>query len=79
LPPKFSKWLPSATGLGLGFILPFQYPLSMLIGAVGAWVWERRSKTSAELYIVPVSSGVVAGESVVGVLVAAVNNFMFKI
>jgi len=77
-PPKVSKWLPSATGLGLGFILPFQYPLSMLIGAVGDWVWERRNKASADLYIVPVSSGVVAGESVVGVLVAAVNNFIIK-
>ncbi len=32
--PKAKRYLPSATGLGLGLILPFQYPFSMLLGAI---------------------------------------------
>ena len=74
-PRRIGTWVPSSTGLGLGFILPFQYPLSMLLGAVGAYVWEKRHKASADRLIVPLSSGVVAGESIVGVIVAAINNF----
>lgn len=75
--PKWQKWLPSATGIGLGLILPFQYPLSMLAGAVIAWVWQARSKEGAERYVVPIASGIIAGVSIVGVIVAALNNLLF--
>lgn len=74
--PKVKKWLPSSTGLGLGFILPFNYPLAMLAGAVLAWIWQRRDEKAAEDYLVPVSAGVIAGVSIVGVIVASLNNFV---
>lgn len=76
--PKGKKWWPSATGLGLGFILPFQYPMSMLLGAVIAWVWSYANKDNAEDYLVPVASGVIAGVSIMGVLVAILNNLVFN-
>ena len=72
--PRWRKWLPSATGIGLGFILPFQYPLSFLIGASLHWLWTRRHHASSERYAVAIASGIIAGESIVGVVVAAVNN-----
>ncbi len=75
VPAVARRWLPSATGLGLGFILPFQYPLAMLIGAVGAEVWTRADGKGAEAFSVPVSAGVIAGVSLMGVLVALFNNF----
>ena len=74
--PKHRRWMPSATGLGLGFILPFQYPLSFFIGAMIVVVWRARREQSADRYVIPVSSGFIAGESIVGVVVAAVNNFV---
>ncbi|MDF1562922.1 MAG: OPT/YSL family transporter [Deltaproteobacteria bacterium] len=74
--PKYRDWLPSATGIGLGLILPFQYPLSMLIGAVGAAIWTKRDAEGAENYLVPVAAGVIAGVSIIGVLVAALNNLV---
>ena len=74
--PKAKKWLPSATGLGLGFILPFQYPLAMLVGALMAAMLEKRSPEAAKDYLVPVSAGVIAGVSIVGVIVASINNFV---
>jgi uncharacterized oligopeptide transporter (OPT) family protein len=74
--PKFKSSLPSPTGVGLGLILPFQYPLSMLIGAVAAWVWQNRSPKSAEEYLVPLSAGLIAGISIMGVLAAILNNLL---
>lgn len=74
--PKWKTWIPSATGLGLGLILPFQYPLSMLVGAAAVALWKWRSPQSCEEYMVPVAAGVIAGVSIVGVLVATLNNFV---
>ena len=74
--PKARKWLPSSTGLGLGFILPFQYPASMLVGALLAWAWNKKDPEACESYLVPVSAGVIAGVSIVGVIVASLNNFV---
>ncbi len=75
--PRFRKVLPSATGIGLGLILPFQYPLSMLIGAIIAHVWIRRNKKHSESYLVPVAAGIIAGVSIMGVLVALANTTFF--
>ena len=71
--PKWKKWLPSPTGLGLGLILPFQYPLSMLVGAVIAHIWTKQNPKSAEDYVVPMSAGLIAGVSVLGVIAAILN------
>ncbi len=75
--PKWKKWIPSATGLGLGLILPFQYPFAMLIGALAAWAWARANKDSAEEFVVPVAAGLIAGISIMGVIVALLNNIVF--
>jgi uncharacterized oligopeptide transporter (OPT) family protein len=72
--PKLRKGMPSATGVGLGFILPFFNPLSMLLGALLAWMWARQRRQHAERFTVPVASGVIAGESIVGVIIALLNN-----
>ena len=76
-PKSIKQWMPSATGLGLGLILPFQYPFSMFIGAVIAFAWHRMHDKSAKDYIIPIASGIIAGVSIVGVLVACLNNFVF--
>ena len=76
--PKDKRWIPSATGIGLGLILPFYTSLSFAIGALAAWALRRMSARQADRFIVPVSSGAIAGESIVGVVVAALNNFVLK-
>ena len=47
----------------------------MFVGAVITG-WQRQNAQSAEDYIVPVASGVIAGVSIVGVLVALVNTVL---
>lgn len=74
--PKFKKYLPSAAGLGLGFILPFPDPFMMFVGAVIAAIWTRSEPRSAESYLVPISAGLIAGISIVGVIANILNNLV---
>ncbi len=67
--------LPSATGVGFGLMLPFSTPLSFLVGALVAEGLTKANRTAADRYILPVASGVIAGESILGVVVAALNTF----
>jgi uncharacterized oligopeptide transporter (OPT) family protein len=76
--PKQRRFLPSATGIGLGLILPFYQPLSMFLGAVLAAIASRHKGSRAAELVVPVASGLIAGESIVGVIVAGLNNFVLK-
>jgi OPT family oligopeptide transporter len=68
--PKHRKYIPSAMGIGLSMVIPFWNSLSMFIGGLIALVLERTHKAAAEKYIVPVSSGIIAGESLMGVAIA---------
>lgn len=74
---KMKQFLPSATGIGLGLILPFQYPLSMLIGALAAYVWTKSDKKSSETYVIPIAAGIIAGVSIMGVISALINAKFF--
>lgn len=68
--PRVKRWVPSATGLGLSFILPASNTFTFLVGAVLAelvgWRWPKRAESST----IAVASGLIAGESVMGVAVA---------
>jgi putative OPT family oligopeptide transporter len=68
--PKARPYLPSATGLGLGWVVPFSIPLSFAIGGVLVAVWRRLSRSTEDTYSVPVASGLIAGESMVKALLA---------
>ena len=70
LPSKTRKFMPSATGLGLAFMLPFYNSLAFTLGAVIAWVWSKIHKRTSDLYTIPLASGLVAGESLIAALIA---------
>jgi uncharacterized oligopeptide transporter (OPT) family protein len=65
--PKFKKFIPSATGFGLAFTLSFANSFSMFLGAVIALVLAKKRPVLAERYVIPVSSGVIAGEGLMAV------------
>lgn len=68
--PKAKKFIPSATGLGLAFTINGFNSISMFIGALlVVWFSHVRPKLH-EQYTVPVSSGIIAGESLMGVAIA---------
>lgn len=70
LPRKARKYMPSAMGLGLSWIMPFNNAFAFGIGAVIAWIWSLVSKKNADRYNIPLASGLIAGESLLKALIA---------
>jgi uncharacterized oligopeptide transporter (OPT) family protein len=65
--PELKKWVPSPTGVGIGILVPFSVIFTMFLGGVVGYVWERQNKAAADLYMVPLASGLIAGEALVAV------------
>lgn len=76
LPKHLRRLLPSATGLGIAFVIDANDSLAMLVGALVAWGIQRKNRDLAERYIVSVSSGVVAGESLMGIVVIVLRDVL---
>jgi uncharacterized oligopeptide transporter (OPT) family protein len=64
-PKKVKRWMPSAMGVGLAWIMPFSNALSFFLGALVAYIWGKVNKKTAELFVIPVASGAVAGEGLI--------------
>ena len=58
-----------ATGLGIAGVIPAFNSISMFAGAFMAWLFAKARPRAAEAYTIPVSSGLIAGESLVGVAI----------
>ena len=66
-PPKYRPWIPSATGLGIAGVIPAFNSIAMFFGALIAWIVAKAAPKTAESSTVAVSSGLIAGESLMGV------------
>jgi putative OPT family oligopeptide transporter len=71
--PRAHRFLPSPTGLGLAFVVQGYSSISIFIGACIAALYRRARPKAAETYTIPVASGFIAGESLVGILVAVLT------
>lgn len=67
--PKKKMFIPSAMGLGLALVIPAWNSISMFLGALMAWMWWKKNAEQADRYTVAVSSGIIAGESLMGVFI----------
>jgi uncharacterized oligopeptide transporter (OPT) family protein len=66
--PKYERYLPSASAFGLAWVFHWYYGLLFFLGALVALLVERRNPKLAEEFTLPVASGVVAGGSLMGVV-----------
>jgi uncharacterized oligopeptide transporter (OPT) family protein len=66
--PKSQEHLPSASAFGLAWVFPWYYGLLFFLGALIALLLERRKPKLAQEFTLPVASGVVAGGSLMGVV-----------
>jgi uncharacterized oligopeptide transporter (OPT) family protein len=66
--PKSQDYLPSASAFGLAWVFPWYYGLLFFLGALIALLLERRKPKLAQEFTLPVASGVVAGGSLMGVV-----------
>ncbi len=68
--PRARPYLPSAMGLGLAWIMPFQNAFAFAIGSSITWIWTRLHRKTADTFNIPVASGLVAGESLIAAIIA---------
>ena len=73
LPPHLARFVPSAPALGLAFVIPAWNSISLFLGAVAAALFQRAFPTLAPRYTLPVAAGLVAGESLMGIVTVAIN------
>jgi OPT family oligopeptide transporter len=76
VPKHWKRWLPSATGLGIAMVIGFNDSVAMLIGALLTWAITSVNPKWAEQNIISISSGIVAGESIMGILVLILRNVL---
>jgi len=69
-PRRLRPWLPSASGLGIAMVIPGSNCIAMFLGAALAEGLRRRYAVLAERTVVPVASGLIAGESLMGIFIA---------
>ena len=68
--PAQRNFVPSPAGLGIAMVIPGSSCLAMFAGSAIAEFMRRKYREAAERYVVPVSSGLIAGESLMGILIA---------
>ena len=69
-PKGLRAYIPSPSGLGIAMVIPGSNCIAMFLGAAAA-EWIRRKKPAlAEKTVVPVASGLIAGESLMGIIIA---------
>jgi uncharacterized oligopeptide transporter (OPT) family protein len=72
--PRQAKWMPSAAGMGLAWTFHWYYSLLFGMGAVAGWLMEKKSPERAALYNYPVAAGLIAGGSLMGVVIIFIQN-----
>jgi len=69
LPERARRWVPSPAGLGIAMVMPASSSLTMALGTALAGLVRARWE-GARPALVPLASGLIAGESLVGVAIA---------
>jgi uncharacterized oligopeptide transporter (OPT) family protein len=69
-PLRLRKFIPSPNGLGIAMVIPGSNSISMFIGAAAAEFLSKRKPALGDLTIFPIASGLIAGESLMGIVIA---------
>ncbi|MGE0054593.1 MAG: OPT family oligopeptide transporter [Hyphomicrobium sp.] len=70
LPKHYAAFVPSASAMGLGFVIPAWNALSMCAGALFAAALAKACPEFARKWIVVIAAGLIVGESLTGVAAA---------
>lgn len=69
-PKPLRGYVPSPAGVGIAMVVPGSNAIAMFGGALIALLVHRASAEHGRRYVVPVASGLIAGESLMGVVIA---------
>ena len=68
--PKARPYTPSPAALGIALTIPAYTSFAMFLGAFIVWILERKAPKWNSTYTIPIASGCIAGESIMGVILA---------
>jgi len=63
LEPRWHKYVPSPTGVGLGMLIPGYSTMPMVLGGIAGYLWAKSAPESEQAYSIPLASGFIAGEA----------------
>jgi putative OPT family oligopeptide transporter len=63
------RWIPSPTGIGIGMLVPASAVITMFLGAIFGWAVARRGGRESETWVLPLASGLIAGEALVAIII----------
>lgn len=75
VPAKHRGWVPSASSIGFAFIIPPFISLAMFLGSMVRVVAEKLRPEWSARYLIVIAAGLVAGESLAGILSALTSFF----
>ena len=55
--------------------IPAYTSVAMFLGSLIAWILEKKAPKWNDMYTIPIASGCIAGESIMGVILAALIAF----
>ncbi|WP_242344995.1 OPT/YSL family transporter [Anaeromyxobacter terrae] len=73
--PRFGRYVPSPTAIGLGALIPGFAVVPMVIGGIGQDLWRRLSPRTEEVFATPLASGFITGEALVLLFLALLAAF----
>ena len=79
LEPRWHRFLPSPTAVGLGMLIPGYAVIPMVAGGVVQAVWTRRSPRTEAIYSMPLASGFITGEALVVLVFSVLAIFGVKV
>jgi hypothetical protein len=72
-PRRWRPYLPSVMGFGIAWVVSFGDSVAAAVGAIVAWAVARAWPKLAERYTVSTSSGVIAGASIMALVIIALS------
>jgi putative OPT family oligopeptide transporter len=78
LEPRWHRYVPSPTGVGLGMLIPGYSIMPIVLGGVASWLWSRSAPESERTYSTPLASGFIAGEALLVLVFSIAAVFGFR-
>ncbi len=69
LETRWRTWVPSATGVGIGMLVPGVVTFTMVLGGLALTLWMRVHRPSADRLATPLASGLIAGEAIMAIVI----------
>jgi uncharacterized oligopeptide transporter (OPT) family protein len=74
---RAGRFVPSAIGIGMAFLLPASYSITLAIGALLFALLQRRWRRAVDEHGTPIAAGGIAGEAVMGIVIALLAVLVF--